>query len=61
MVTETNVVAQKLRPAAELTTEQKLALMARYEDALCRIADAPEAKLSFSDLRRIAAEALGIK
>jgi len=35
--------------------------MMKYEDMLCRIADAPARTFSFDDLRGMAAEALGIK
>lgn len=61
MADDTNVISMKPRVVSTLTTEQRLALMTKYEDALCQIADAAEAKQSFASLRRIAAETLGIK
>lgn len=61
VATDSNIVALKPKAPPPFTVEQKLALLMKYEDALCRIADAPERKFSFDDLRRVAAEALGIK
>ena len=55
-----NVVALKPLAPPPFSNEQKLALMVKYEDALCRIADAPRGR-TLEEARAIACEALGIK